>query len=109
MKWPSHDCVRFEHVAAAMHRIRGGIVRTSCQRSHWLSEITGSHVHFKLEQQQFTGSFKERGARNALLSLDGEARRRGVVAAWRPFARCRRLLMYVVFEPCWCAPLVLRL
>ena len=33
----------------------------------------------------------------------------GVVAAWRPFARCRRLLMYVVFEPCWCAPLVLRL
>lgn len=81
MKLPSHDCVRFEHVAAAMHRIRGGIVRTSCQRSHWLSEITGSHVHFKLEQQQFTGSFKERGARNALLSLDGEARRRGVVAA----------------------------
>jgi threonine dehydratase len=81
MKLPSYDCVRFEHVAAAMHRIRGGIVRTSCQRSHWLSEITGSHVHFKLEQQQFTGSFKERGARNALLSLDGEARRRGVVAA----------------------------
>ena len=78
---PPHDCVRFDHVAAAMHRIRNGIVRTPCQRSHWLSEITGSEVYLKMEQQQFTGSFKERGARNSLLVLEREEAERGVVAA----------------------------
>jgi len=78
---PPYDCVRFEHVAAAMHRIRDGIVRTPSQRSHWLSEMTGSNIYLKMEQQQFTGSFKERGARNALLSLDDDQMRRGVVAA----------------------------
>lgn len=64
-----------------MHRIRDGIVRTPCQRSHWLSEMTGSHLYLKREQEQFTGSFKERGARNALLSLTEEEARLGVVAA----------------------------
>jgi len=64
-----------------MHRIRDGIVRTPCQRSHWLSEMTGSHLYLKREQEQFTGSFKERGARNALLSLTEEEACLGVVAA----------------------------
>ena len=35
----------------------------------------------KMEQQQFTGSFKERGACNALLSLSSEVSRAGVKAA----------------------------
>ena len=78
---PPFDCVRFEHVATALHRIRSGIVRTPMQQSHWLSEATGCHVHLKMEQQQFTGSFKERGARNALLNLSAEESKRGVVAA----------------------------
>ena len=37
-------------------------------------------VHLKCENQQFTASFKERGALNCLLMLDDEERRRGVIA-----------------------------
>lgn len=76
---PAWDCVKFEHVVRAAHRIKSGVVRTACARSHWLSEITGSNIYLKSEHQQFTGSFKERGARNALLSLDNADN--GVVAA----------------------------
>jgi threonine dehydratase len=46
-----------------------------------LSELTGADVHVKLENFQRTGSFKDRGALNRLLALDGDARARGVVAA----------------------------
>ena len=65
----------------ASHRIKGGIVRTPCSRAHWLSEMTGVELYLKCEQQQFTGSFKERGARNALLELGDVERDAGVVAA----------------------------
>jgi len=41
----------------------------------------GAPVHLKLETRQHTGSFKLRGATNALLSLDAAARARGVVTA----------------------------
>lgn len=61
--------------------MRSGILRTPCERSFWLSEATGMDVYLKMEQMQFTGSFKERGARNALLSLSEEERRVGVTAA----------------------------
>ncbi|MGH8801107.1 MAG: threonine ammonia-lyase, partial [Casimicrobiaceae bacterium] len=40
-----------------------------------------AHIYCKLDYLQRTGSFKERGARNALLQLGAEARRRGVIAA----------------------------
>jgi len=46
-----------------------------------LSEATGAQIYCKLENLQRTGSFKERGARNALLLLGRNARRQGVVAA----------------------------
>jgi len=78
---PSWDCVKFEHCVRAMHRIRKGVVRTECRRSHWLSDATGCDLWLKSEHQQFTGSFKERGARNALLSLPPDQRQHGVVAA----------------------------
>jgi threonine dehydratase len=78
---PSWDCVKFEDVVRAHHRIRSGIIRTSCERSHWLSLATGCEVYLKSEQLQFTGSFKERGGRNALLSLSPEKKQIGVIAA----------------------------
>ena len=78
---PSHDCVKFEHCVRARHLIQSGVVRTACERSHWLSEMTGCEIYLKAEHQQFTGSFKERGARNSLLSLTSSQRSRGVVAA----------------------------
>jgi len=46
-----------------------------------LSELTGTDVYLKLECEQITGSFKLRGAYNALASLAPERRARGVIAA----------------------------
>ncbi len=54
---------------------------TPCPESIPLSEITGARIVCKLDNFQRTGSFKERGARNALLRLASDRRRRGVVAA----------------------------
>ena len=52
-----------------------------CPESIPLSEITGARVYCKLDNFQLTGSFKERGARNALLQLEPAQKKRGVIAA----------------------------
>jgi threonine dehydratase len=52
-----------------------------CHLSHYLSELTGLPLHLKLENLQRTGSFKERGALNKLLTLSESERKRGVIAA----------------------------
>ena len=53
-------------VEAARARIAGGIYESPCVESIPLSQLTGAHVWCKLDYLQRTGSFKERGARNAL-------------------------------------------
>ena len=58
-------------VEAARERITGGIYVSPCVESIPLSQLTGAHVYCKLDYLQRTGSFKERGARNALLQADG--------------------------------------
>jgi threonine dehydratase len=68
-------------IRAAHERIRSGIYRSPCPPSIPLSDLTGSEIFCKLDLLQRTGSFKERGARNALLLLDDVQRARGVVAA----------------------------
>ena len=68
-------------IRAAHDRIRSGIYHSPCPPSIPLSELTGCEIFCKLDLLQRTGSFKERGARNALLLLDDAKRRRGVVAA----------------------------
>ena len=73
--------VSLADIRAARRRIAGGIIATPCPESIPLSEITGARIVCKLENFQRTGSFKERGARNALLRLSAAGRRRGVVAA----------------------------
>ena len=73
--------VAFSDIAAARNRIAGGVSVTPCPHSAPLSEICGCEVFCKLEFLQRTGSFKERGARNALLLLSPEKRTRGVIAA----------------------------
>lgn len=73
--------VSLADIRAARRRIRGGVVVTGCPESIPLSEITGAHIFCKLDNLQRTGSFKERGARNALLQLSREQRTRGVIAA----------------------------
>jgi threonine dehydratase len=73
--------VTLSDVRAARRRIASGLVVTPCPDSIPLSEVTGASIVCKLENFQRTGSFKERGARNALLLLDPVARKRGVIAA----------------------------
>src|ERR1700690_3858685 len=73
--------VAFSDIQAAAKRITGQVIQSPCPRSIPLSEATGARIFCKLEYLQRTGSFKERGARNALLQLDDEQRSRGVVAA----------------------------
>jgi len=73
--------VTFDDIQAAARRIAGPIVQTPCPASIPLSEVTGCKIYCKLEYLQRTGSFKERGARNALLLLAPEQRSTGVIAA----------------------------
>src|ERR1051326_9589044 len=73
--------VKFEDIEAAAKRIAGHVVESPCPLSIPLSEATGMQIYCKLEYLQRTGSFKERGARNALLLLSPEEQRRGVIAA----------------------------
>ncbi len=73
--------VSLSDIRAARLRIRSGVIVTPCPASIPLSEITGSRIVCKLDNFQRTGSFKERGARNALLRLPRANRTRGVVAA----------------------------
>lgn len=75
------ECVSLADVQAARLRIRDAIALTPCPESIPLSEITGARVFCKLDNFQRTGSFKERGARNALLALGAAQRTRGVIAA----------------------------
>ncbi|HVO03258.1 MAG TPA: threonine ammonia-lyase [Candidatus Cybelea sp.] len=70
-----------DDIRAAAERIRGHVVRTPLVRAPKLAAITGAaSVHLKLENQQFTGSFKDRGAFNKLKSLTPEEAARGVIA-----------------------------
>ncbi len=73
--------VTFDQIVAARERIESGVVMTPCAESLVLSETCGCTIFAKLEYLQRTGSFKERGACNALLQLSPEARTRGVIAA----------------------------
>ncbi|MBZ9797311.1 hydroxyectoine utilization dehydratase EutB [Mesorhizobium sp. ES1-4] len=68
-------------IRAARERIAGKVERTPIVLSTGLSERLGVPVHLKLEHRQTTGSFKLRGASNAVASLDAEHKGRGVVAA----------------------------
>jgi threonine dehydratase len=75
------EAVTFADIQAARARIAGAVYVSPCPESIPLSEITGMRLFCKLENLQRTGSFKERGARNALLLLDPAAAQRGVIAA----------------------------
>ena len=69
-----------EDVRAAAGRIRPFVHRTPLLPNHSLSEKIGVEVRLKCENLQRAGSFKIRGAMNALLQLSDAERRRGVVA-----------------------------
>lgn len=73
--------VKFRDVTAAAYRTKSGIQKTPLVKSEALSAILGCELYLKKEYELRTGSFKERGARNALLKLTDEERKKGVIAA----------------------------
>ena len=74
MNLPTHD-----DVLAARDRIGGRVVRTPMLRNALLDERAGATVLIKPEPLQRTGSFKLRGATNAILRLTDPQRAAGIV------------------------------
>jgi len=72
--------VTADEVRAAARRLSGRIAATPAEAAPRLSELASCEVFLKLENQQHTGSFKERGALNKLLSLSQAERAAGVIA-----------------------------
>jgi threonine dehydratase len=70
----------FDDILAAAERIASEAVRTPLIRSPFLSERLDAHVFLKPECLQRTGSFKFRGAWNAVQALGPTAREKGVIA-----------------------------
>lgn len=72
--------IDLDQLRAAAARIQPWVHRTPLLGSRSISERIGVEVRLKCENLQRAGSFKIRGAMNALLQLDDAQRRRGVVA-----------------------------
>ena len=70
--------ITLSDIQAAAGRIRESIYLSPCPRSEAFSKLTGSHVYLKLDNQQRTGAFKERGALNKLLTMTESERQRGI-------------------------------
>ena len=73
--------IQLSDIQAALGRIRADIRVSPCTHSETFSVLTRSHIYLKLDNQQRTGAFKERGALNKLLTLTPEERSHGVIAA----------------------------
>ena len=79
---PEHHAlpVSPEDVEEASRAVAGAVKTTSFEKSETLSQMTGANLFLKLENQQFTASYKERGALNRLTHLSAEERSAGVIA-----------------------------
>ncbi len=73
--------IQLSDIQAALTRIRADIRVSPCTHSETFSSLTNNEIFLKLDNQQRTGAFKERGALNKLLMLTSEERSRGVIAA----------------------------
>lgn len=68
-------------ILRAEQRIRPSILETPLIPSLPIGQMGGADVYLKMESEQYTNSFKARGAVNKVLSLTEEARSRGVITA----------------------------
>jgi threonine dehydratase len=73
--------ITFVDVEEARERIQNQIYLSPFPYSETISRLTRNRVFFKLENLQMTGSFKERGALNRLMTLTPDESKRGVIAA----------------------------
>ncbi len=69
-----------QSIQSARARIRDAIYHTPCPYSLQLSRLCNCDIYCKFDHLQITGSFKERGARNKLLTLTEQQKRAGVIA-----------------------------
>lgn len=71
-----------QDIKEAKMMIRDYVRKTPLIQSMFLSnDITGGDVYLKLENMQFTGSFKYRGALNKILHLTEEQKEKGIITA----------------------------
>ena len=71
--------LNFADVEEARRRIRDQIYISPLSYSETISRMSSSKVFFKLDNLQMTGSFKERGALNRLLTLTQDEAEHGVI------------------------------
>ncbi|WP_414930079.1 pyridoxal-phosphate dependent enzyme [Thalassospira xiamenensis] len=72
--------VSYHDIVRASGLLEGIVSKTPLVKSQTLSNICEAEVHLKLENLQYTASFKERGAYIKLASLTPEERAKGVIA-----------------------------
>jgi len=70
----------YQDVLNAAERIRGSVTKTPLLQNQQLNNITGANIFIKPECLQRTGSFKFRGALNAISMIEISKRQYGVVA-----------------------------
>jgi threonine dehydratase len=73
------DLPTYDDIVAAHARIGPHLIRTPVLRNNLLDQITGGSILVKAESLQRTGSFKLRGATNAVLQLSKDQLAAGVV------------------------------
>lgn len=71
----------FPEIVAAAKRIKTNILKTPLFPSNYLSQLSNGQVFLKLENEQYTGSFKARGALNKILSATPEEIATGFITA----------------------------
>ena len=73
--------VTVQDIKAARERIGKSVLVSRCALSDAFSRATGGRVWLKYENLQKTGSYKERGALNKILTLSERERASGLIAA----------------------------
>ena len=76
---PQHNFVTITDIEAAAKRLAGIAHRTPVLTSRTVNDRTNARVFFKCENFQRTGSFKFRGAYNALAQLSEAQKQKGVL------------------------------
>ena len=70
----------FNAIDEAYKRINNQVLRTPLVTSEYINKLLNAQVYFKLENLQWTGSFKLRGAMNKIMQVNIGQRKKGVVA-----------------------------
>ena len=70
-----------QEIRKATERISPHVLKTPLYYSSHLSRSNNGEVYLKLESEQYTGSFKARGALNKMLKVPDEIKKKGFVTA----------------------------